>query len=230
MQSDLPKVLHTLKDKTLIEHVVQAVKGAGVTDKPIVIVNDKHTQIQDTLGARARYVVQKEQLGTAHAVMQAEGFLKGMVEQVVVLYGDMPFITSESVRRLVEEQSFSGAAMTLMTVMVPDFEGWRVQFSDFGRVIRDEKGAIQKIVERKDASKEELEVKECNTAYFCFDAAWLWVHLHSLSNDNAQREYYLTDLVHVAISEGARIHTIPVDPKEAIGINSKEHLASVEYL
>ncbi len=225
MKTDIPKVMNPLHGKPLVDHVVTNAEASRCCDTPVVVVCEDHTLVQDHLGSRARYAIQREQLGTGHAVKAAEDELKGTVDHVVVLYGDMPFLGADSIRRLVERHKERGNTGTLMTTSVPNFDGDFAPFYGFGRIVRrSEDGHIAKIVEKKDASEEEVEIKELNTSYFCFKADWLWEHLAKLGNDNAQGEYYLTDLVKMAIDEGEKISSIAVDPKEAIGVNTKEDL------
>jgi bifunctional UDP-N-acetylglucosamine pyrophosphorylase/glucosamine-1-phosphate N-acetyltransferase len=169
------------------------------------------------------YVVQPEQLGTGHAVSVAEP-LWGLFEHVVVLYGDMPFISSTSINRLVSAHQADANVMTFMTTTVPNFEGQYAYFSDFGRIIRDSSGRLVKNVQKKDATSEEALVTELDTSYMCFNTQWLKAHLSKLQTNNAQKEYYLTDLLAVALSEGAKVGTVTIVPGEAIGINTKEHL------
>lgn len=228
MQSELPKVMHLLRERPLIDYVVSAVEKFGI--KPVVIVPDDSNLVRDFLGKRARYAVQKERLGTGHAVMMAEKLLGEKADSVIVLYGDMPFISSGSIKALVDEHLKKNNALTLMTVVVPDYHDWRAQFYDFGRIIRDIDGNITKIVEKKDASPRELNIKEVNTAFFCFDSDWLWKNLKQLKSANAAGEYYLTDLVKIAFDEGAKLSSVSVDPREAVGINTKEHLEKAQKI
>jgi len=228
MQSDLPKVMHLFKGKPLVEYVVKVAED--LKTKPVVVVNPDHNLVKDYLTNRAECVIQDKQLGTGHAVMCAEEVLAGKSENVVVLYGDMPFIKSDSIRHLIEEHKNKENTLTLMTVKVDDFNDWKSQFADFGRIIRNENGQIIKIVEKKDATSKQLETKEVNPAYFCFKANWLWKNLKNLSNTNAQGEYYLTDLVEMALGQNANISSVDLNPREAIGINTKEHLNMIKNL
>jgi len=222
MQSELPKVMHLLRDRPLIDYVVGAVESLKI--KPIVIVPDDSNLVRDFLDKRADYAVQTERLGTGHAVSMAEKKFNGNVDHVVVLYGDMPFINSRSIKNLIDEHVSRGNTLTLMTVKTPDFSDWRAQFYDFGRIVRDENNNITKIVEKKDASPKELNIKEVNTAFFCFKSDWLWQNLKKLKNSNAAGEYYLTDLVKFAFDTSERLSSVEISPLEAIGVNTKEHL------
>jgi bifunctional UDP-N-acetylglucosamine pyrophosphorylase/glucosamine-1-phosphate N-acetyltransferase len=225
MHSELPKVMHLLHDKPLVDYVVRSAEELGI--RPVVVVPDDSNLVRDYLGDRVDYAVQAEQLGTGHAVSVAENNLAGKVDHVVVLYGDMPLITAKSIATLIDDHAARNNMLTLMTVTVPDFHDWRAQFYDFGRIVRDRKGDIIKIVEKKDASPAELNINELNSAFFCFNAEWLWKNLKNLKNNNAAGELYLTDLVKFAFDEGVPLSSVNIDPKEAIGINTKEHLEKV---
>lgn len=225
MQSNQLKVMHLLNEKPLIDHVVSAVESLNLATKPTVVVCNENPAVQDYLGDRANYVVQAERLGTGHAVAQAESVLSGKVDQVVVLYGDMPFIKPESIKKLISTQLERNNIITLATVTATDFNDWRASLIDYGRIVRGgTENHIIKIVEKKDSSPEELEIKEFNTGFYCFNAEWLWKNLKNLKNNNVQSEYYLTDLVGLAVAGGNKISSVSIEPKEAVGINTKENL------
>ncbi len=222
MQSDLPKVMHLLNGRPLVDYVVGAVESLGV--KPVVVVGNSNTLVQDYLKDRVEYAVQAEQLGTGHAVASAENNLKGKVENVAVFYGDAPFVTSDSMTKLISKHIEENATVTMATFSIPDFSEWRQYFYDFGRVVRDEQGKIIKIIQKKDATEEELKILELDPSYFCFKSDWLWENLKNLKNNNAQGEYYLTDLIKIALDEGVNVVGVEIDLKESIGINTKDHL------
>ncbi|MDP6772485.1 MAG: hypothetical protein QF704_17390, partial [Anaerolineales bacterium] len=147
-------------------------------------------------------------------------------DHVVVLYGDMPFVQPQSIASLVDTHKERGNSVTLMTITVPHFENEFSSFAGFSRIIRDKTtGHIVRDVQAKDCTKEELEIHEVNPCYFCFNAPWLWNHIDQLNNNNAQEEYYLTDLLHMAIDSGEPISSISIEPQEARGVNTKEDLA-----
>lgn len=229
MKSSLPKVMNLLKGKPLIGHVVENVETSGVCEKPIVIVNPNHTLVQDYLGDRAIYIVQDKQLGTGHAAGCATKVLEGKVENIIVLYGDMPFLKAGSIKRLAESHIAEQNMLTMMTVNVQNFEGKYIALQDFGRIIRDVDGKIIKSVELRDTTPAEALSLELNPCYYCFNADWFWKEVKNLKNDNAQGEYYLTDLVDRAMN-GYKVSSISIDPEEAIGINTKENLDLAEKL
>lgn len=229
MQSDTPKVLSLLHGKPLISYLLEAIKTSGISDSPVIVVGQKKEQVMETLGDRYRYAIQEEQLGTGHAVMSAETLLKN-AENVLVLYGDMPYMNPDTIRALVEVHESSGVPLTMGTVTVENFEGDNQGFYDFGRIVRNEEGAILRIVEKKDATEEELRIQELNPSYFCAKGPWLWENLKKIKNQNMQKEYYLTDLVSIAIQNGDSIETVSIPPKDALGVNTKEHLEILHHM
>ncbi len=232
MHSDVPKVLHKLKGKPLIEYVVDAVEKAKICDKPIVVVSPENNEaIKKYLGDRVEYVVQEKQLGTGHAVAAAEKFLDGKATEIIVLYGDMPFIPKEWIEGLATEHLRNKGILTLIVIGVPSFKNEYRPFFDYGRVIRDPQGgAIVKVIERRDATPEQISIKELNSGIFCFEAAWLWRSLKLLQNDNAQGEYYLTDLIEVARREKQTVGFISELAMRASGVNTPEDLQLLQNI
>src|SRR3989338_1509055 len=229
MQSELPKVLIPLHGKPLIAHVLKAVKESGVCENPFIVVGQQRELVMQTLGNDYKYVTQGEQLGTGHAVLSTQKILENNAEHVVVLYGDNPFISPLTIKKLVEKHLDSGDKITMATVSLLDFKDWRnVFYANFSRIIRDQNRNIIKDVQFKDASEEEKKVTEVNPCCFCFEAKWLWKNLKNLKTDNAQREYYLTDLIKIAMQEKIKIEWINIDAREALGVNSKEELKVLE--
>lgn len=226
MNSSIPKVMHLLKGKPLVGHIVDAVKVSGVTGKPFVVVSPSSDLIRKYLDDSVEYVVQEQQLGTGHAVAMTEPVLKTIAKRVVVLYGDLPFLNGLSIRRLVENTQ---GVITMFTTSVEDFKEERVAFYSYGRIERDVYGDVSGIVEAKDCSPVQLEIKELNSGIYCFDATWLWDNLLEIKNDNAQGEYYLTDLVAIAIAEGRKISTVFLDAQESFGISSRDDLENAHH-
>ena len=227
MNFPLPKVMLPLHGKPLVEHVVDAALGSSCQSSPVVVVSPQSPVISH-LGSKVTYAIQEEQLGTAHAVLSAAPDISQSAKHIVVLYGDMPFIRSDSIDRLIETHLHTQATLTMLTAMTPDFLQWRKLFETFGRVVRDSAGDFDCIVEWKDASAKELQIRELSTCYFCFSAQWLWSCLKTLSTNNAQKEYYLGDLLQLAKIQGKNIATAPVALEEAIGINRPEDLKTIE--
>jgi bifunctional UDP-N-acetylglucosamine pyrophosphorylase/glucosamine-1-phosphate N-acetyltransferase len=230
MMSDVPKVLHDLSGRPIISHLADSVLATGIDTSPVVVISKDGGAIREVLGNTFTYVIQDEQLGTGHAVRCAEEVLKNTSDSIIVLYGDQPFVKPETIVRLKNLQESSNYPMAMMTVKVPDFDDWRANFYDFGRVVRDAEGNIIAIIEKKDATLEQLEIKEVNPSFFSFRADWLWEHLKMLGSDNAQKEYYLTDLVKQAIDGGEKIASCEIDAKETVGVNTPEQLEFAEKL
>lgn len=231
MEHELPKPLVPLSGKPIVSYLLASIKESGVCGTPIIVVSpDRIDTFKEILGEDYEYVIQKEQLGTGHAVLSAKGALEGVDERILVLYGDHPWVSAETIKKIAERSEDSNRVLTLATAVVEDFQDWRAGFESFGRILRDENDYVTRIVEKKDATEEEQAIKEVNPAYFCFKPEWLWSRLEKIKNENVQHEYYLTDLVQIAVSEGEAIATVQIDPREALGINTKEQLALCEAL
>ncbi len=229
MESDIPKALTLLHGKPFIQHILEAVHASESSGDPVIVIGEKGDQVREVLGSMYSYAVQKEQLGTGHAVMSAESLTQNK-DIIMVLYADHPLVSADTINNLIHMHKNTNAILTMATAVVPDFNDWRKAFVSFGRFIRDEHNIITKIVEVKDATTEELKVKEVNPAYMCFNATWMWKHLHMLKNENIQKEYYLTDLVGMAFAEHEPIASLSIDPREALGVNTKEQLELIEHL
>lgn len=222
MQSDLPKVLHDLRGKPMIQHAVDHVREAGIDDI-VIVVGYGREQVQASLGDQVRYAVQEEQLGTGHAVQQA---LPLMAETgaVVICYGDMPLLSPYTIRALIATQTEDGCAGAILTVVLENPP-------DFGRVVRSPDGTVRKVVEVKDCTPAELALHEVNVGVYCFDAQVLRWALPLLANNNAQHEYYLTDVVEIVANAGRRIETVRTENlEETLGINDRAHLDFAERL
>ncbi len=184
----------------------------------MIVIGHGGEKTKVTLGDNLRYAVQDELLGTGHAVQQAESLLVGQSDLILVLYGDMPLVRTQTLESLVKIQESNSGPMTLLTLQEDNPRG-------FGRIARDPSGMIKKIVEEVDANPEQLEIKELNAGMYCFKADWLWASLKKLV-PSSSGEYYLTDLVELAASEGQQVASVQIeDPKELIGINTRVHLA-----
>lgn len=225
---DIPKVLVPLAGKTLIEHALDTVYQAAIDPRPIVVVGHQAGRVKQHLAEHSlEFVHQKKQLGTGHAVMICEDFVDP-ADDILVLYGDHALIRPQTIRDLRHAFHEShGSAIAMVTYIVPDFEVFSGQFRGFGRILRDKAGNILAIKEAKDASSRELQIKEVNPAYYLFRGEWLWDNLKGLSSSNAQNEYYLTDLIEAAISQGQKVTTIAgSNLEEAIGVNTCEQLVN----
>lgn len=220
MKSRLPKVLHPVAGRPMVLYSLDAVSGWGEST-PVLVVGHGADQVRALLGDRVVYAIQEPQLGTAHAVLQARQALEGRCDTVLVLYADMPLLRGATLRSLVTAHAGQHDPVTMLTCVRGDSMG-------FGRVLRDSAGSVAAIVEEAHATPEQLAVKELNPGVYCFDAAWLWKHLSQLA-PSPKGEYYLTDLVAVAVSEGHRVRGILMpDSVEAFGINTRVHLSYAE--
>lgn len=229
MRSDLPKVLTKVRGESMIKHLLASVKISGIDEKPTIIVGYGKGLVITELGDKYNYAIQEEQKGTGHAVMIAKKVLENNADHIVVLYGDHPFVSPETIKKLVAKHLESKKKITMATVWLPDFKDWReIFYTNFSRIIRDNKGNIVKDVQYRDATDEEKKVTEVNPCYFCFEATWLWEKLKTLNTNNAQKEYYLTDLVKIAMQEKTNTESIQIDAREALGANSKEELEILE--
>lgn len=222
MKSALPKMLHPLAGKPLVMHALHTVAGIS-TSKPVVVVGHGEDAVRQAVGDAAAFAVQEQQLGTGHALMSAESLVSGQSDLVLVTYADMPLLTPETVARLVQLQASSDAVMTLLTVELPDPHG-------FGRIVRAADGSAAAIVEEAAATPEQRLIRELNASVYCFRSSWLWPALHRIQV-SPKGEYYLTDVVAIAIADGLKVQAIQVqDPAEAVGINNRVHLAEAEAI
>ncbi|OGL78820.1 hypothetical protein A3J43_02210 [Candidatus Uhrbacteria bacterium RIFCSPHIGHO2_12_FULL_54_23] len=231
MRSPIPKIFHTLQGQPLVRYVVDAARTAN-GDRPILVLSPEHrAAVERIFGGEVAYVVQTEQRGTGHAVMSIPSELLAGSQHLVVLYGDQPLLTSPTIRRLIEAHAAAHCPLTMMTTTVPSFEGQYEEFKTFGRVLRQADGTLDRIVEYKDASDGVKAVREVNPGYYCFNITWLYAHLPRLKDENAQKEYYLTDLVGMARREGTTVAVVPIDePWEGFGVNTPEALVLAEQL
>jgi bifunctional UDP-N-acetylglucosamine pyrophosphorylase/glucosamine-1-phosphate N-acetyltransferase len=218
MKSSVPKVLHPLAHKPLVQHVIDTARALEPS-QIVVVFGHGGDQVREVVtDADLSWAEQAEQLGTGHAVQQAMPHIKE-ADRVLVLYGDVPLTSAETLRELLEQ---AGDGMGLLTINLDDPSG-------YGRIIRDDKGAVERIVEQKDANADELAIQEVNTGIMVFPGEKLSGWLNGLSNNNAQGEYYLTDLLAMAVKDGVSIAvTQPKHQFEADGVNNKLQLAELE--
>jgi len=229
MGSELPKALVPLKGRPMIIHLIESVVSAGVDDLPVVVVSPDNKEIisQTLLDYNCDYAIQEQQLGSGHAVACARNYIPVDTDNVVVLYCDHPFVTAESIGKF---GALTTEAVTIMPTELGDYNDWHQNFFHWGRIVRDKNNEVEKIVEFKDALPEEIKITEVNPGFMCFNNQWLWNNIDALSNDNEPKEYYLTALVEMAFKQGYKVGTINIEPREAMGINSREELAIAEDL
>jgi bifunctional UDP-N-acetylglucosamine pyrophosphorylase/glucosamine-1-phosphate N-acetyltransferase len=222
MKSELPKVLHPIAGRPMVSHAIDATLALGGA-RPALVVGYRADLVRQTIGDRVDYVVQSEQLGTGHAVMQARAAIEGRGDDVLVLYGDTPFIGVETLRAMLDEHVRAGATVTLLTFRPADP-------LRFGRIVRGESGGVVDIVEFKEATPDQLAIREVNSGILCFKASWLWSHLDRLQPKHGHGEYYLTDLVALAAAEGQTIAAREAPAEEVVGIDDRARLAWAERL
>ncbi len=224
MNSVLPKVLMPLHNRPLIKYLLDAVVDSKVDPRPLIVVAADNRDIisRELKNYSLEYVVQFKPLGTGHAVSCALPRLSEETDKVIVLYGDHPFLKSESLKKFA---ALELETLAIIPTILPDFEGWRQNFYHWGRIVKNAKGEAEKIVEFKDADEKTKLIKEVNPGFMCFNRVWLTENIKHLSNDNKQGEYYLTDLVAIARQSGRAVVTVPIEAREAMGINTQEELA-----
>lgn len=220
MRSELPKVLHLLCGKSLIEHVVDNLQSAGIDDI-LVVVGYRGGAVVEKLGEGVNYVWQHEQLGTGHAVMQAEKYFSGYDGNIIVACGDVPMITPETFRSLMQSAGDEKTGAVVLTMIQENPAG-------YGRIIKRNEDFIR-IVEEKDADENQRKIKEVNSGTYIFKSRFLFEGLKRINTDNAQGEYYLPDALNYIISSGLKVRTLQLkDPVEGKGVNTLEELISLE--
>lgn len=217
MKSSTSKVLHQIFHKPLVYYPIEAAKYAGA-EKVCLVVGHKAEEVMETFGDSVEYALQKEQLGTGHAVMQALDFI-GDEGEVLILYGDTPLITAETIEKMLAFHRKKKNAVTVLSAIVDNPTG-------YGRIVRDESKHFVKIVEQKDATDEEKRIGEINGGMYVFEAAHLKSALSKITNNNKQKEYYLTDTIEILLQEGYNVDAIAImNPDDILGVNSREQLA-----
>ncbi|WKA51098.1 bifunctional UDP-N-acetylglucosamine diphosphorylase/glucosamine-1-phosphate N-acetyltransferase GlmU [Planococcus liqunii] len=221
MKSKLYKVLHPVCGMPMVEHVTNNVAQLGV-EKIVTIVGHGAEKVKEQLGSKSEYALQEEQLGTAHAVQQAASLIEGLPGTTLVVCGDTPLIRTETMQSLLDHHAETGAKATILTAIADNPAG-------YGRILRDESESVSKIVEQKDASSEEQKVKEINTGTYCFDNEALFEALKLVSNNNAQGEYYLPDVIEILQKQGEVVAAYATDSfDETLGVNDRVALSQAE--
>ena len=223
MKSKMPKVLHKVCGKPLSKWVIDASEAAGA-DKVCAVVGHKAETVKEVLGDVCEFALQAEQKGTGHAVMQAIDVIKNSKGEVVILNGDTPLITAETINKAIEYHKNNGNQATVITAILDDATG-------YGRIVRDNDGSVLKIVEQKDASEEEKKINEVNSGMYVFDAQSLVYALDKITPNNAQGEYYLTDTLEILLSAGKKIGGYAISDNDEIrGINDRVQLNEAEKI
>jgi len=221
MKSSIPKVLHKICGKEMVNVVIDIMKKAEINDIDVIIGRGSEKVKEATKDRNLLYSLQDKQLGTGHAVICAKEFLKKKKGTVAIFTGDAPLITEETVRNLLDFHEKGNYKATILTSIVENPHG-------YGRVIRQENEEVLKIVEHKDCTEEELKVNEINAGMYCFDIEHLLISVDKLSNNNAQGEYYLTDVIGILKNDGEKVGAVSIPFEETMGINSRVQLAEAE--
>lgn len=224
MKSDLPKVFHPVLGEPLLAYVIKTVKALGISKLYVVVGHKKEVITDHFRSSNVEFVEQKEQLGTGHAVLQAAPHFKGFSGEVLVLAGDVPLLKTETLKGLIDFHRQHRAAVTDLTADLPDA-------GNYGRIIRDKTGHIIRIVEKKDATLEELRIHEINTGTFCFNSPALFKALAEVKAENAQKEYYLTDTIEIMKKKGLPVFAYKApDYRETLGVNTPDELKQIEEI
>ncbi|MBR4153297.1 MAG: bifunctional UDP-N-acetylglucosamine diphosphorylase/glucosamine-1-phosphate N-acetyltransferase GlmU [Selenomonadaceae bacterium] len=220
MKSKLPKVLHKVCGKPMVQYVIESAKEVG-SMREIVVIGSGAELVEKTITG-VEFVIQKEQLGTAHAVLSAKEKFTESKGNVLILCGDTPLLTAESLKKFTDAHENSNCAATVLTAEMPDATG-------YGRVIREADGSLKKIVEDKDANDDEKKIREVNAGVYCFDIQKLFGALEEVGNDNAQGEYYLPDVLPILKAKGEQVGAFKAEYCiETIGINNRSQLAAAD--
>lgn len=220
MKSKLPKVVHKVLGKCMVEHAIDAAHSAGA-EEICVVVGHGADMVKSSIKENVTFVMQDKQLGTGHAVKCAKEFI-GTDGETLILFGDTPLITGETLKKLADTHKNAGNSITVLSSAVDDPTG-------YGRIIRDSNGAFVKSVEHKDATEEERKCKEINSGMYVFNSKELYYALDEIKNDNAQGEYYLPDTLMIIKNKGLRVDAmITEDSSEIEGVNSRVQLAHAE--
>ncbi|MDO4903754.1 MAG: bifunctional UDP-N-acetylglucosamine diphosphorylase/glucosamine-1-phosphate N-acetyltransferase GlmU [Limosilactobacillus sp.] len=223
MRSKLHKVLHQVCGKSMVDHVLTQLEQAKI-DTIVTVVGFGADTVKEALGHRTRYALQKQQLGTGHAVMQTEDLIGKEDGETVIVSGDTPLFTAETFEKLFAYHEQRHAAVTILTSVAPDPTG-------YGRIVRNDVGIVERIVEQKDATVQEQAIKEINTGVYCFDNKKLFAALKKIKNDNAQGEYYLTDVIGILKQEGENVTAFKMDNfEESMGVNDRIALAKANKI
>ena len=221
MRSKLPKVLHKVGGKSMLQHVIDAASVAGCDDK-VVIIGHEAELVEKMVAGQAKTALQAEQLGTGHAVMQAKEALAGFTGTAMILCGDTPLLDGEELKKFYEAHKASGAAATVLTAVMDNPFG-------YGRIVRDAQGNVQGIVEQKDATEEQKLIKEINTGIYCLECPLMFDVLATLTCNNAQGEYYLTDVLEKLNAAGKKVGGVVTEDSDMVmGINSRKQMAVAE--
>ena len=234
-EANLPKVMFEIAGKPMVWYSVEKLKKIGIKDVVLVVgymqetvraYFNRHPEGSGPEGDQVKYAVQEELLGTGHAAMMARGLAENKYDGFLVCYGDNPMFSTESIQKVIDAFKKESPTIAMLTVVFKDPEFWA-----FGRIVRNEQGEISKIVEQKDCTLKELKIGESNPGFYIFDNNWFWANIDKLRADNSQKEYYLTDMIGLAVEQEEKVLGIPVlSEQEALGINNLDQLKEAEKI
>lgn len=232
MKLDYPKVIFKIGGVPILRHLLANV--VNVCEVPTIVVGHNGEKVIEAIGKNYDYVWQEEQLGTGHAVAIVKSKLnkKGDIKNIIVLPGDHPFISFQTLAKLLQTHIHENTVLSLATLAVPNFNDRYSAFYNNGRIIRDENGGVSEIVEVKNAKPEQLFIQEVNVSYYCFSADWLWENIGRLQKREITGEYYLTDMVKIAKDQNQRLSSVTItNPFEGMGVNTlQDSIILEDYL
>lgn len=236
LKTTVPKVLFPLNGKPMVRYLLESLNDFDSTEKPLLIVSTENkNEIKKELSMfQFETAIQLEQRGTADAVNSGLEYLKTkshIPDHIIVLYGDHPFIKKESIESLIETHINGNNCITLLTTRVNNFDDENELYFRWGRIIRDDNQKVKSIVEYKDADEQTRQITEVNPGIYCFKTQWLLENVQKIQNNNAQNEFYLTDLIQIASRDNFPMGDFKINCKEVLGINTQEHvLIAQQYL
>ena len=220
MKSKIPKVLHKVCGKSMVNHVIDTLRKVNIDDVNVIIGTGAELVRKSTEDKKVSYSLQEETLGTGHAVICAKEFLKGKQGIVAIANGDAPLMEPETLETVINSHISEKNYGTIITSIVEDSTG-------YGRIVRNNEGNVEAIVEHKDCNEEQLKIKEINAGMYIFDIEELLQALDKLNNNNSQKEYYLTDVIEIMAKNGLKVGSVVSPFEETLGINSRVQLAEV---
>lgn len=218
-EAPLPKVMVEIDNRPMVSYVIDLFRSAGI-DNLTLVVGYRKEMVQSYFSDKVQYAIQEKQLGTGNAAKAARGLVEDKAENVIICYGDKPLYKPQTIQRLIAAFEAQKPTAMILTVDYSDPMFWAA-----GRIIKDDDGNVLEIVEQKDCNEEQLKIRECNCGFYIFKADWFWANIDKLKQNNAQGEYYLTDMVGIAGSQGEKVLSLKVeDEREPFGINTPEQL------
>ena len=231
MKSNEPKALTPLNGKCFLERILNTIKEIKLDIHPIIVIGHQKEKIIERFGTKNIFAIQKEQLGTGHAVLSAQNKISPKSEALLILSVDQPLVSGKTIKALLKIHFKENSTITMASLSVPDFKEWRKRLKYFGRIKRDKDEKIEKIIEYKDATKKERSIKELNPAVYVFNPRWLRKNISLLKNKNQNKEYYLTDLIQIAKDQGKKIESKSLSNLiEGLQPNTKEEVAVLEKI